>query len=157
MRRLNAHRVGAANPQLSDESKPDVKQAEIARNKESFVREYPACGTIGETLSLIGIKSRTTFYNWLKEDAEFKAKYEKELQPNRRDAVATIIYKIAMGKMPNATSQQLTAAFGFLKATEGGKDKQVDDLTFTERVKSDVNNSGETILIIKEDGNGSGK
>ncbi len=135
----------------------------ISKNKKLFLEKYPECGTVGVTLSEIGIRSRQTFYDWLKNDAKFKAVYEEELIPNRRDKVASVVFRIATaeknvvicpvcdktGKVDGrachgchgkgwvevrADSTQLTAAFGYLNATDHNDNpKAKDRLKFTER------------------------
>lgn len=53
------------------------KQPEITADKASFLYMYPTHGTIEATLRAIGLKSRTTFYDWLKTDVAFKASFEE--------------------------------------------------------------------------------
>lgn len=53
------------------------KQQEIVDLKARFLDLYPQYGTIEATLHAIGLKSRTSFYGWLKDDARFKADFEE--------------------------------------------------------------------------------
>jgi hypothetical protein len=112
-------------------------QQELINLKKRFIELYPEYGTVGSTLKQIGIKSRNTFYEWMKDDAEFKAIYESQLQPDRRDVVASVIFRASIGK-EKLNKDQLQAAMGFLRATEAGKKKKDDDLIFTEHTKSDI-------------------
>lgn len=116
-----------------------ISNATINRNKKAFLEKYPEFGAVGPTLHAIGIKSRKTFYNWCENDPAFKTVYEDELLPNRRDEVISLVYQAATGRLgthirtwtekrtgreyseevPNElAATQLTAAFGFLKATD---------------------------------------
>lgn len=139
-------------------SKKPNKQtkASASENKKTFIKLYPEHGSVGMTLKAMGIKSRNTFYNWLN-DSKFKEIYENELLPNRRDEVVSLVYRVATGRLgthlktithkngkttteevPNEIPQtQLTAAFGFLKATDHTdhpKDPSAPDrLIFTEK------------------------
>ena len=56
-------------PELSE------KQQEIADRKAQFLDLFPRYGTIGDTLRRIGLKSRSSFYEWLKADAQFAAEF----------------------------------------------------------------------------------
>lgn len=117
-----------------DNHKKSNKQTKesATENKKLFIKNYPEYGTIGSTLKAIGIKSRTTFYNWLN-DKKFNDIYENELKPNRRDDVVSVVYRVASGKM-KIDSTQLTAAFGFLKATDHiSEDITKDRLVFCEK------------------------
>jgi hypothetical protein len=126
------------------------------KGKQAFIKLYPEYGSVGATLKAIGIKSRNTFYNWLKDD-RYRGIYENELLPNRRDEVVSLVYRVATGKLgthvktvtykngtetteevPNEVPQtQLTAAFGFLKATDHTdhpkEPNAPDKLIFTEK------------------------
>jgi len=139
LRKLKKRQLKAQQSQPPQPSGPVLtpKQQEIADLKQLFIALYPEYGTIGATLAALKIKSRTTFYNWCKEDSEFSKLYESELQPNRRDVVASTIFRAAIGK-EKLNKDQLAAAFGFLKATEAHKKGPEDDLEFTERTKSEV-------------------
>ncbi len=106
-------------------------QESASRGKQAFIKLYPDYGSVGSTLKAIGVKSRNTFYNWLKDD-RFRGIYENELLPNRRDEVVSLVYRVATGRLgthvktvtykngtetteevPNEIPQtQLTAAFG---------------------------------------------
>jgi len=148
-------------------------EEKLSKNKKLFLEKYPEYGTVGKTLKEIGVKSRQTFYDWLKNDAKFKAAYENELLPNRRDEVASIVYRMATahesvaicpvcegtGKYGDdrnchgchgkgwvevhADGTQLTAAFGFLKATDHNDDpKAKDRLNFTDKHEITGKNGG---------------
>jgi len=101
--------------------------------KSQFIKLYPEYGTVGATLKAIGIRSRRTLYLWLKGDANFARVYNEELLPNRRDEIASIVYRAARGSL-SLQKDQLTAAFGFLKAT----DHINDDLQFREKYQHEV-------------------
>ena len=58
-------------PELSE------KQQEIADRKAQFLDLFPRYGTIGDTLRRIGLKSRNSFYEWLKADIQFAAEFEE--------------------------------------------------------------------------------
>jgi hypothetical protein len=73
----------------------EEKNQNICRNKRLFLEKYPEYGSVGATLKSIGVKRRATFYDWCDADPKFKAFYETELLPNRRDAVASIVYRMA--------------------------------------------------------------
>lgn len=149
-------------------------QENICANKKKFIELYPQYGTIGATLKTIGVKSRVTFYNWCNADSEFKAIYEQELLPNRRDTLASQVYQTAISKQHVAIcpvcegrgkyddkqchgckgkgwvevhgdTVQLTACFGFLKATDHCQDEH-DRLVFTE--KNQVEQSGEIVIKV---------
>jgi hypothetical protein len=108
----------------------------VGRNKRLFLEKYPDYGSIGATLRAIGIKSRRTFYNWRDSDPHFKEVYETELLPNRRDELVSEMYRIARGSL-KATAVQVTALFGFLKATDHA-DTGPDRLCFTERYRHEL-------------------
>jgi hypothetical protein len=142
-------------------SKPKNTES-INRNKKLFLEKYPEHGTVGATMKAIGLKRRETFYDWCKDDPQFKKIYQTELLPNRRDVVVSTVFKMATaqrnvavcpvcegtGKYDgnknchgcrgrgwvevHADSTQLTAAFGFLKAT-AHIDKGFDRLVFAEK------------------------
>lgn len=115
-----------------------VADSKLCNNKKLFIEKYPEWGSVGATLKAIGVKSRTTFYNWCDADPHFKEIYEIELVPNRRDEVSSLVYRAATGRLgtteeqvfskyggtinknvPVSLSQtQMTAAFAFLKATD---------------------------------------
>jgi len=154
----------------------------ISKNKKLFLEKYPECGTVGATLSEIGVKSRQTFYDWLKSDPKFKATYESELIPNRRDKVASVVFRIATaeknvvicpvcdktGKVDgrqchgckgkgwvevHADNTQLTAAFGYLNATDHNDDpKAKDRLKFTQ--KHEVTGKDGGPIEVKNDAKG---
>lgn len=147
-------------------------QAQCANKKREFIKVYPEHGTIGATLQAIGIKRRRTFYDWTANDAAFKACYEDELLPNRRDEVASMVYRTATGQLGKhirtftnkfgklieeevaneIPSTQLTAAFGFLKATDHVDKDGKDRLVFCEKNQIELNGGGEIILRVKYDG-----
>jgi hypothetical protein len=126
-----------------------------SQNKKEFIRRYPEYGSVGATLKAIGVKSRKTFYNWCDSDPKFKAVYEEELLPNRRDDCVSLLYQAAMGKLGthirtwtekrtgNAYEEEVenelaetqrSAIFGFLKATDHNDDpKSPDRLIFAEK------------------------
>ena len=65
------------------QSKPQIqtppiseKQQEIVDLKKKFIELYPEHGNIGDTLKVIGLKSRNSFYDWEKNDPEFKSAFE---------------------------------------------------------------------------------
>ncbi len=49
-------------------------------SKRLFLEKYPKYGTIEATLRAIGLKSRTSFYGWLKADPKFKDDFEEVKQ-----------------------------------------------------------------------------
>lgn len=126
---------------------------DMCANKKRFIEAYPDCGSVGATLKAIGVKARQTFYNWCGDDPKFRAYYEGELLPNRRDELVSLLYKTATGRLGTTVSTttnyktlkettkeepivlpptQLTALFGFLKATDHA-DKGFDRLIFIDR------------------------
>lgn len=137
--------------------KSNKTKVPVSENKKLFIKNYLEYGTVWATLRAIGVKSRQTFYNWCESDPEFKRFYEHELVLNRRDELASLVYRVATGRLgthiktvtykngtttkeevPNEIPQtQLTAAFGFLKATDHTdhpKEPQAPDkLIFTEK------------------------
>lgn len=110
----------------------------MCRSKRLFLEKYPEYGSIGATLKAIGIKQRRTFYFWCEADPHFEEIYRTELLPNRRDELVSRMYRIATGQV-KATAGQLTALFGFLKATDHVAD---DDLVFTERYQHELMGKG---------------
>lgn len=148
---------------------------ELCRNKKLFLEKYPEHGSIGATLQAIGIKSRTSFYKWCKSDTHFKQVYEAELLPNRRDAVQSVVYRMATAHKSVALcpvcegsgkygdkgchgchgkgwvevrtdGAQLTAAFGFLKATDHAAD-EYDRAVFTEKNQVELMGPGGKPII----------
>jgi hypothetical protein len=149
------------------------------QNKKLFIQKYPEYGSIGETLRAIGLKERKTFYKWLATDANFNAIYYHELLPNRRDTVQSVVYRMATanksvaicpvcegsGKYEgtknchgchgkgwvevHADTAQLTAAFGFLKASDHAADDN-DKLVFIERNQVQLTGEGGGPVLIKE-------
>jgi len=74
------------------------------RDKQvKFRKLYPQYGSIGATLKIIGIRSRTTFYRWLEQYPSFKKDYEEELKPNRIDALLSAAYEIALANRVKST------------------------------------------------------
>lgn len=127
------------------------KKLEIAEQKKLFRRYYPEYGTVGGTLKVMGYRDRRTFYNWLEQDSAFRDWYEKEGQPNRRDVIATQIFRAASGKK-RISHTQFLSAIAFLKAVESGKKHTPDDLAFTEKTQIDLQSTGVTFRLV-EDGN----
>jgi hypothetical protein len=148
---------------MDNHKKPNKQTKEsAARNKQAFIKKYPDYGSVWPTLKSLGIKSRTTFYGWLK-DEKFAEIYENELKPNRRDEMVSTVYQTGLGKNRVALcpvcegsgkykgekchgckgcgwiyipsdGTQLTAAFGFLKATDHiSEDITKDRLIFCEK------------------------
>lgn len=157
-------------------------QETICQNKKEFIKNYPEYGTVGSTLKSIGIKSRNTFYRWMEADPNFKRVYEEELLPNRRDDVASVVYRMGTahksvalcpvcegsGKYDDkqchgckgrgwvevrADGVQLTAAFGFLKATDH-VDNKYDKLIFIEKNQIEFagKDGGPVVIRVVEDG-----
>jgi len=118
-----------------------------ADKKSQFKKFYPEYGTIGATLKAIGIKARNTFRYWCEVDPEFKRVYQEELLPNRRDEVASVIYQAATGRI-KLNKDQLTAAFGFAKATDHAGDPY-DNLVFTEKHQMELANKDDKPLILR--------
>ncbi len=143
-------------------------------NKKAFIKAYPEYGSIGEALKAVGVKSRKTFYNWMSSDPAFKATYETQLLPNRRDQVQSVVYRMATahqsvalcpvckgtGKYSDknchgcrgkgwvevhADGAQLTAAFGMLKASDRAADEH-DKLTFVDKNQLEVTGKDGTPL-----------
>jgi hypothetical protein len=113
---------------------------DLCRNKAQFIKLYPQYGSIGETLKAIGIKRRRTFYDWCESDPKFKEIYETELLPARRDTLVSRLYQCAMGKL-KLQREQLTAIYGFLKATDHMAD-QYDNIIFTEKHQHELVGEG---------------
>lgn len=133
-----------------------ITNGDMSQNKKLFLEKYPEYGTIGATIKAIGLKRRTTFYTWCEKDPAFKAHYESELLPNRRDEVASIVYRAATGREKIATATQLTAAFGFLKATDHNDDASAKDrLVFCEKNQVEIAGAGgkPIELVVRWDGN----
>lgn len=125
---------------------------DLCRNKKLFLEKYPEYGSVGETLKAIGVKSRTTFYNWCKKDHKFEKVYLTELLPNRRDECVSLMYRYATGRLGKETKTytnrkgetwseevpvslpdtQVRALFGMLKATDHS-DTGEDRLIFIEK------------------------
>lgn len=155
-------------------------EASASENKKQFIRLYPEYGSVGSTLKAIGIKSRNTFYSWLNNDERFKNIYEKELLPNRRDEMVSTVYQTGLGKNRVALcpicdgsgkykdgkchgckgcgwiyipsdGTQLTAAFGFLKATDHIEDPDTKDrLVFIEKNQVELTGKGGAPLPLGE-------
>jgi hypothetical protein len=139
---------------MNTQKKPKKQTKETAsKSKQAFIKLYPEYGSVGATLKAIGIKSRWTFYCWLK-DEKFKALYENELLPNRRDEVVSWVYRVATNRLGThiktvtykngtvteeevsneAPPTQLTSAYGFLKATDHIEEPDAKDrLVFCEK------------------------
>ena len=134
------YQVGAKSP------------SRTARLKRKFIERYPECGTVLATAKAIGLKSRRTVYDWLESDPKFKSIYEDVLLPNRREALASLIYQAALGEK-KLNKSQLAAAVSFLKATEVKmtKSEYRDDLVFSEHNQSamDLNCVGKPIESIR--------
>ncbi|MDD5220508.1 MAG: hypothetical protein PHV11_08075 [Candidatus Bipolaricaulis sp.] len=151
-------------------------QETICQNKKAFLKRYLDYGSVGETLKSIGIKSRMTFYTWMKADPNFKRIYEEELLPARRDEVISVVYRAATGRLGTYTETttkkngdvvtaempivlpqtQLTAAFGFLKATDHNDDpKSKDRVVFIEKNQIELagKDGGPVVIRVVEDGN----
>jgi len=110
----------------------------MCRSKRLFLEKYPEYGSIGATLKAIGIKQRRTFYFWCEADPHFEEIYRTELLPNRRDELVSRMYRIATGQI-KATGGQLTALFGFLKATDHiARDDAFDRLVFSEKTQVEL-------------------
>jgi len=167
---------------MTTKKKTNKVTERISKNKKLFLEKYPEYGSVGETLSNIGVKSRQTFYDWLKADPKFKAVYENELIPNKRDKVSSVVFKIATAennvvKCPvcegsgkygdskchgckglgwvyvHADNVQLTAAFGYLNATDHNDDpKAKDRLKFTQ--KHEVTGKDGGPIEVKNDAKG---
>lgn len=112
----------------------------ICLNKKKFLQLYPDYGSIGSTLKAIGIKTRSRFYGWCKADPKFKEIYETELLPNRRDEMVSVVYRAARGDL-KLQKDQLTAAFGFLKATDHAAEP-MDKLVFVEKYQHELSGVG---------------
>jgi hypothetical protein len=160
----------------------DKEKQETNHKKKLFLEKYPEYGAVWPTLKFIGVKSRKTFYNWCESDSKFKAKYQEELLPNRRDELVSIVYRMATAHMSvaicpvcdgagkfeknnchgcrgrgwvevRADGTQLTAAFGFLKATDHVAD---DGLIFVEKRQLEMlgkDGNPITFTLKFEDGN----
>ena len=128
-----------------------------AQHKAEFIRLYPQYGTIGLTLKAIGIKTRWTFYKWCKNDAAFKKYYQEELLPNERDENISLLREIARGKV-KASPVQLTALFGFLKATNRIRD-EYSPFDFVEKSQVEIGNTGAQPFVarVEIDISGNGK
>lgn len=118
---------------------------EVAREKQAFIDNFPEYGTVGATIVAIGLKKCMTFYIWCAKDPEFKRIYDEELKPQQRDMVVSQIYRAAMGKI-KLTQQQLTAAFGYAKATD--KSAQ-DGLIFREQYAHELSGPGGKEITLK--------
>jgi hypothetical protein len=156
---------------MNTRKKPKKQTKESAsKGKQAFIKLYPEYGSVGATLKAIGIKRRWTFYCWLN-DEKFREIYENELLPNRRDEVVSLVFRTATGKLgthietvtykngtvtkeevPNEIPQtQLTAAFGFLKATDHIEDAGAKDrLVFCEKNQIELTGKGGAPLPIGE-------
>jgi len=137
MNRRKAKKLLKAQQQVS----LSRKQEQISSDQERFKQLYLEFGTIGATLKEMGYSSRTTFYDWCESNPAFKAWYEKEGQPFRRDIVASVIYRAALGKI-QINNTRFISAIAFLKATEVRKEKIPDDLVFTEKNQFELTGKG---------------
>jgi len=149
-------------------AKKQSKQGSLAHSKQKFLKLYPEYGAVGPTMKAIGLKCRRTFYNWLENDPKFKELYLTELMPNRRDELVSLVYRVASGKLGTYTKTterangdiiteevpygipqtQLTAAFGFLKATDHN-DTGEDRMIFVEKHQLEVSGKDGKPIILK--------
>jgi len=138
-------------------AKRNGKKLTTEQCKSQFIKLYPQYGTIGVTLKAIGIKSRRTFYNWCEADADFKRYYQEELLPNERDENISLLRDIAKGTV-KANAVQLTALFGFLKATNRIRDEYTPH-DFVEKSQVEIGNTENKPFIarVEIDNSGSGK
>ena len=95
--------------------------ADMLEKQKAFIEQYPHYGTVGRTMSAIGM-GRRVFYDWLK-DEEFNAVYQ-ELKADRLDEIITRLIQCIKGEVV-LTQQQLLAAFFLSKA--------FDPKTFSEK------------------------
>lgn len=79
--------------------------------QEQFIEAFPLYGTVGATLKAIGIKSRTTFYGWLKRNKKFARVYHEELQPNCTDLLESALYQAALGNKKLGPGQVTAAKY----------------------------------------------
>jgi len=147
----------------------------ISHNKRQFLEKYPEYGTVGATMRAIGVKCRRTFYKWRASDPRFKEIYETELLPNRRDELASMMYRMGTGRLgfhlktttykngtiveeevPNEIPPtQLTAMFGFLKATDHNEDPDAKDrLVFCEKNQVEISGAGGGPVKVEHDAKG---
>ena len=137
--------------------KENGNTVKATQHKSQFIKLYPQYGTIGLTLKAIGIKTRWTFYKWCEKDAGFKRYYQEELLPNERDENISLLREIARGKV-KASPVQLTALFGFLKATNRIRD-EYSPFDFVEKSQVEIGNTGDKPFVarVEIDISGSGK
>ena len=138
-------------------AKRNGKKLTTEQCKSQFIKLYPQYGTIGVTLKALGVKSRMTFYNWCEADAKFKRYYQEELLPNERDGNISLLRDIAKGVV-KANAVQLTALFGFLKATNRIRDEYTPH-DFVEKSQVEIGNTENKPFIarVEIDNSGSGK
>jgi hypothetical protein len=79
--------------------------------QEQFIEAFPLYGTVGATLKAIGVKSRTTFYGWLKRNKRFARVYYEELQPNCTDLLESALYQAALGNKKLGPGQVTAAKY----------------------------------------------
>ena len=156
------------------------------RNKAKFIDRYLELGSIGATMEALGVR-RQLFAQWCREDPEFKRVYYEELLPARRDKVISQVYRLTQqkqgvfscpvclgaGKLESkvichgchgkgwievrSDMVQLTAGFGFLKATDHLADPY-DQLLFIDKHALEIAGSKDaepvrlTVKIVRPDG-----
>ncbi len=135
---------------------------DIVSEKKAFIDTFLTYGTVSCTLTAIKV-SPSTCSKWRKTDPEFEQAYQEQLAL-RRDTMVSILYRIGRGLDKPKSHGQLTALYGWLKATDH-LDTRPDRLIFVDRSQVELTGKGggplDIVFVIgkgykKADGNNPG-
>lgn len=116
-----------------------LTEERIEKNKKDFLQALRLhMGNVSKAMECVGIKSRTTHYTWMQEDADYKAEV---------DAINEANIDLAEGELlKNIKSGDTTSLIFFLK-TKGKSRGYVEKIEHEQKIDAKTEVTGKSIEV----------